>query len=117
MIVLNLAHHPVVENRAPNEQLNRDVTQRREGGFLMGIRILGVALVLSVSMLWAQGLSQPRIEPLGEADQQRMLRESQRGVPRLRPWWEAPSLRRDQLSPKWEIHFLGRLKSLCGNSV
>ena len=44
--------------RAHNEQLDRDDTQKGEGGFLMGIRNLGVALVLSVSMLWAQGVDE-----------------------------------------------------------
>ena len=81
--------------RAHNEQLDRDDTQKGEGGFLMGIRNLGVALVLSVSMLWAQGVDE-RMRM--EADRVRMdegdrrLMEDERQSQQLK--MELPSLQR-----------------------
>ena len=92
MIVLNLEHYPVVENRAPNEQLNRDVIQRGEGGFLMGIRNLGVALVLSVSLLWAQSDYERRRTEAVQREIDRKL-EAEQLWPR----------RSEMLSRKWEV--------------
>ena len=101
MICLNLGHYHIVEKlgdkrrrvvyREHNEQVDRVATQKR---FLMGIRILGVALVLSVSMLWAQGFD----ERMQMTERDRRLMEDERQSQQLK--MELPSLQFEKPSRK-----------------
>ena len=80
--------------RAHNGQLGREGIQKR---FLMGIRNLSVALVLSVSMLCAQG----EID-YERAHQVLMLREAERARRRMEAEREWQRLGREEPSLKWE---------------
>ena len=87
MSVLNLGHYRIVEkfgderrcvvDRAHNEQLDRYSNERAR--FLMRILNLGLALVLSVSMLWAQSGAATWAEAEAAAERrQRFVERSRR---------------------------------------